>query len=104
MSGAIAIGILTAGGTYLLLQRGLVRMVLGFTLLSHGINLVLVRGRESARGVPIAEYVGSPADPTGQAFALTAIVVGLGTSVFILALALRRTQTQGESDVEEGRG
>lgn len=100
MSGAVAIGVLVTAGLYLILQRGIVRMVIGFTLISHGINLLLVRSGGPARGIPIAPYRGMPADPTVQAFALTAIVVGLGTSVFLLAVALARARTHREDDVE----
>lgn len=100
MSGALAVGLLVGSGVYLVLQRGLVRMMVGFILLSHGINVLLVRAGGLARGVPIAPFERTPADPTGQAFALTAIVVTFGTTIYLVAVALRRA-TAGEDDDPE---
>ncbi|MDQ4130858.1 MAG: sodium:proton antiporter, partial [Actinomycetota bacterium] len=102
-SGALAVGVLTASGVFLILQRGLVRMVIGVVLIQHAVNLLLVlAGGSTQRGSPIAPYEQPPADPLGQAFALTAIVIGLGTTIFLLAVALRYVRTHGEEDVEEG--
>lgn len=102
MTAALAVGVLGAVGTYLLLQRGLVRMVIGFVVLQHAVNLLLVTLR-GGQGVPIVPLPADPADPVGQAFALTAIVIGLGTTLVLLALALRRAQTRDEDDVEGER-
>lgn len=101
-SGAIAVGVLTASGVFLVLQRGLVRMVIGLVLVQHAVNLLLVlAGGPTRRGVPIAPYQEAPSDPLSQAFALTAIVIGLGTTIFLLAVALRYVRAHGEEDVEE---
>lgn len=101
MTAAVAIGLLAAGGTYLVLQRGLVRLVIGFVVLQHAVNLLLVTARGRSTGAPLAPLQGDVADPLGQAFTLTAIVIGLGTSLFLLSLALRRAHTHREDDVEE---
>lgn len=100
---AVAIGGLAAAGTYLLLQRGLIRKVLGLLLLEHAINILLVTIRAGPRtAAPITPYGGPPADPLGHAFALTAIVIGLATTVFLVALALRHAREH--MDDEEGDG
>ena len=39
---ALTIGVLVAGGTYLLLQRSLVRIAFGVGVLSHAVNLFLL--------------------------------------------------------------
>ena len=102
MSGALAVGALAAAGTFLLLQRGLVRAVLGFVLVEHALNVAMVlAGGTTRRGVPIVEYSEPPADPLVQAFALTAIVIGLGTTAFLLALAFQHATTHREDDVEQ---
>lgn len=86
----ITVGFLVAGGVYLLCQPGLVRIVFGITLLSHGANLVLLASGVSAwRGEPLTG-TGDPAeagDPLPMAFVLTAIVITLAVTVFVLALA-----------------
>lgn len=86
---AITIGILIAGGVYLVLQRGMVRIVLGMTLISHGANLIiLAAGIGAWRGEPFGgRPLGSMADPLPQAFVLTAIVITMATTAFMLMLA-----------------
>jgi len=39
---AIIVGALFATGTYLILQRTLTRIVIGFAVLSHGVNVLLL--------------------------------------------------------------
>ena len=48
---AITIGILVAGATYLFLQREMLRIILGFILLGHAGNLILI---------PTIGHVGPP--------------------------------------------
>ena len=62
----ITVGLLVAGGVYLLCQPGLVRIVFGITLLSHGANLVLLASGVSAwRGEPLSG-TGDPADEAAE--------------------------------------
>jgi multicomponent Na+:H+ antiporter subunit C len=102
MTAAAIVGVLAAAGTYLVLQRGLVRMALGFVLLGHAANVLLVvSGGIQRRGVPIeGETVGRAADPLPQAFTLTAIVIGFGMTAFLLALAFRAQRDLGDDDLE----
>ncbi len=86
----LTIGILVAGGVYLMLQRGMVRVVFGILLLSHAANLILLAAGVSAwRGEPLMDgtSVAEAADPLPQAFVLTAIVITLAVTVFMLTLA-----------------
>ncbi len=92
MTLAIAVGVLVAGGTYLLLERGLIRPVLGLTLISHAVNLMLLaaggsqRRREPLLGLGIDES--QMADPLPQAFILTAIVIFFGITIYLLTLTV----------------
>ena len=100
MTAAIAVGLLVAGGVYLIVQRGLVRVIVGFILLGHAVNvLVLSAGGMARRGLPLIGQ-GDPdqaADPLPQAFVLTAIVITFGITVYLLALA----RASGSADDEE---
>ena len=101
MTGAVAVGVLVAAGVYLVLQRGVVRLTIGFVLLGHAANLLLVlSGGTGRRGVPFAGASGQPADPLPQAFALTAIVIGFAVSAFLLSLAFRTAEIVTDDDVE----
>lgn len=101
MSGAVVIGVLVAAGTFLVLQRGLVRIALGFVILSHAVNVLLIlSGGVARRGAPLVDSPGRPADPLPQAFALTAIVISFGVTAFILALAFRGANVAEDDDTE----
>lgn len=104
MSGPVIVGILVAAGVYLILQRGLVRITLGIILIAHGVNvLILVAGGIGRRGVPIVgENSGEIADPLPAALVLTALVIGLGMTAFLLGLAYRGRRVLGTDDTEEG--
>lgn len=87
----IVVGLLMAGAVYLLLQREMLRIILGFVLLGHAANLILIAaGGTSRREAPF----GSPedhsviADPLPQAFVLTAIVIAFSITIFMLVLSV----------------
>ncbi len=87
----ITIGVLVTGGVYLMLQRGMVRIIFGLALVSHAANLLLLTtGVSSFRGEPLADRtaVEVAADPLPQAFVLTAIVITLAVTIFMLTLAV----------------
>ena len=91
MTLAIMIGVLTGGGVYLMLQRGMVRVVFGLGLISHAVNLILLTAGVAAwRAEPLSDIasVDEAADPLPQAFVLTAIVITLAVTVFMLSLAV----------------
>ena len=101
MSGSVAVALLAAAGSFLVLQRGIVRIALGFVMLGHAVNLLLVlAGGSERRGVPIEGQAGVPADPLPQAFALTAIVISFGITAFLLALAYLTRDVAGDDDTE----
>lgn len=90
---AILIGVLVAVSVWLMLSRNLVRLLLGFALLSNAVNLsIFVAGRLTRAAPPlIAEgaegFAGAFANPLPQALVLTAIVIGFGLLAFALVLA-----------------
>ena len=87
---SVTVGVLVAGAVYLMMQRGMVRIVFGLALLSHAANLVLLStGVTAWRAEPIAGQSDPAvaADPLPQAFVLTAIVITLAVTVFMLMLA-----------------
>lgn len=100
MSLAISVGLLTAAAVYLFMQRGMVRIVLGFVLISHAANLVLFSAGDSALRILPYTGAGNPeeqADPLPQAFVLTAIVIAFSITMFMITLAITTT---GDDDTE----
>ncbi|MFV2086965.1 sodium:proton antiporter [Micromonospora sp. LOL_021] len=104
MTVALVIGLLTAAGVYLILHRGLIRVVIGFVLLGHAVNiLLLASGGLWRRQPPFGDVdPAATADPLPQAFALTAIVITFGITIFLLALAVVDRPRPGRPDLELG--
>lgn len=91
MSAAVLVTVLVAGGVYLILQRGLVRAALGFVLIGHAANVIILAagGQEDRETAYVGEGMPTEgiADPLLQAFTLTAIVITFALTVYMFALA-----------------
>ncbi|MGJ3509068.1 sodium:proton antiporter [Enemella sp. A6] len=88
---AIGVGILVGVGVAMILRRGLMRVIVGFVLLSHGVNLLIITAggidrRAAALGADLDPN--TVADPLPQAFVLTAIVIAFAITVLLLVLAI----------------
>jgi multicomponent Na+:H+ antiporter subunit C len=88
----VATSALYAGGTWLLISRSLLRVILGVALVGHGsvLLLVLAAGEPGAPAfADDAAGAGAVTDPLPQALGLTAIVITFALVAFLLALAWR---------------
>ncbi|MDY5785420.1 MULTISPECIES: cation:proton antiporter subunit C [unclassified Corynebacterium] len=87
---ALTIAILIAGAVYLVMQRGMVRIIFGMALFGHATNLTLLAtGVGSWRGeaFPSRTPLEDMSDPLPQAFVLTAIVIAMATTTILLMLS-----------------
>ncbi|MFC7620871.1 Na(+)/H(+) antiporter subunit C [Microlunatus sp. GCM10028923] len=96
-------GVLITAGVYLLLERSLTRILVGLLLTGNGVNVLFLVASGAAGGAPI---IGSTApaemsDPLPQAMVLTAIVITLGMAAFLLTLAYRSFQLNGNDEVAD---
>ncbi|MDK1476590.1 cation:proton antiporter subunit C [Streptomyces sp. 549] len=97
MTAAILVGVLVAGGVFLILQREMLRVTIGFVLLGHAVNVLFVAaGGMDRREAPLLgeNGPGEAADPLPQAFVLTAIVITFAITVYLLALMRAGGQDQ----------
>lgn len=90
---ALAIGVLTGSGLWLLLRPRTFQVIMGLALLSYAVNLFIFgMGRLTPGRAPIiAAGAGAPAqyaDPLPQALVLTAIVIGFATTALFLVVLL----------------
>lgn len=96
---ALTAGGLAGIGMWLLLDRNLIRVVLGVAILGNAINLgVLTSGRFSgseAAFVTATSVPPDPANPLPQALVLTAIVIGFGLFAFALAVLKSVRESHG---------
>lgn len=88
---ALAVGMMTATGVYLLLRKRSFPVVLGTMMLTYAVNLFLFSmGRLAVNRPPVIQVGGNGyTDPVPQALVLTAIVISFGTTAVIVTLALR---------------
>jgi multicomponent Na+:H+ antiporter subunit C len=86
---ALAVAVLFGTGVHQLLQRDLVRVVVGFVLISHSAVLTLLASGLTRGDAPIYPLPKSVSDPLPQAMALTALVIGLAVVALLLTLLLR---------------
>ena len=100
---ALVIAVLYSVGFYLLMQRSLMRILLGIVVLGHGSNLLLQiaggpPGRPPMLSIALPEEM---TDPLPQAMALTAIVITFALTTFLLALAYRSWTLLGHDEVRD---
>ena len=100
----IGSGVLIASGVYLMLDRAMTRMILGVLLIGNGANLLLLQSGGQAGAPPIlereSELFPESADPLAQAMILTAIVISMALSAFMLALAYRQYRYRTDDVIE----
>lgn len=103
---AFVVGILFTAGTYLILTKSLLRIILGTALLGHGVHLLLLTMAGLKTGAPplLGYAQESYADPLPQALILTAIVISFGVTALFFVLAYRAYKELGTDDMDELRG
>ncbi len=105
---AVAIGVLTGSGVWLVLRPRTYQLVIGLSLLSYAVNLfIFSMGRLRVGAAPVlgADGMVNPAayaDPVPQALVLTAIVIGFATTALLLVVLLVSRGLTG-SDHVDGR-
>jgi len=99
----IVIGVLAASGVYLLLERSLSRIAIGVIIIGNAVNLFLLAVGGPPGEAPIVGDT-NPADmsdPLPQAMVLTAIVITLALTGFLLAMAYRSWQLNEHDEVQD---
>jgi len=103
---SVAVGVLFMVGVYLILSKSLLRIILGTSLLTHGVHLLLLTMARLKTGTAplLGEHASSYVDPIPQALILTSIVISFGVTSFFFVLAYKAYQKLGTDDMEELRG
>ena len=103
---ALAIGILTGSGVWLILRPRTFQVIVGLSLLSYAVNLFIfvmgwVRGGRPPFVEPgVAVDFASFADPLPQALVLTAIVISFATTALLLAVLVVARGLTGTDHVD----
>ena len=96
-------GVLISAGVYLMMERSLTRILVGVLLAGNGVNLLFLVASGEPGGAP---FIGTDrgrdiSDPLPQAMVLTAIVITLGLTAFLLTMAYRSFQLNGHDEVAD---
>jgi multicomponent Na+:H+ antiporter subunit C len=102
---ALVIGLLFAGAVYSILRPNLIRMVIGFGLLSNAVNLLMIacggyRLDSAAPFVKDPEQVAGLMDPLPPDIILTAIVISFAVGALFLTIAYVLYRDYGTDDPE----
>ncbi|MBI4927213.1 MAG: Na+/H+ antiporter subunit C [Anaerolineae bacterium] len=106
---ALVVGVLFAGGLYMMMRRSLVKVLVGMLLLSNAVNLTiftvgrLVPARPPLIGLEARQVLPGSADPLPQALILTAIVISFGMTAFAVTLIRKTYQKIGTDDLDSLR-
>mgnify|MGYP006270408665 CR=1 FL=1 len=107
---ATGFGLVLIGFAGVLLNRNVLRMAIGFSIVDTGVAMVIVStGYVRGGTAPIvdaeAAATGAPfVDPVPAALTVTAIVIGLAVTAVVLAYAIRLHRATGSLDIGDFRG
>lgn len=105
---AFIVGILFGVGVLHVLQRDLIKLVLGFSLMLGAANLfVFTCGTLAGERAPYVSKAVKASDPVPQALILTAIAIGFATTALLISFVLlisQRFQTLNADDVSDLEG
>ncbi|MGI9049043.1 MAG: sodium:proton antiporter [Rubrobacteraceae bacterium] len=99
---SLVIATIFGSGAYLVLQRNLIRVVIGMILISNASILFIIasglsRGRPPIYPIPDGVDV---SDPLVQAMALTALVISSSVTALLLSLVYRLYVSHNSVDLE----
>lgn len=104
----------TIGLYGVLVKRDLIKIIIGITFMEIGVNLFWISLGYRVGGtapiltpgeVPFTNWIPQTTlvDPLPQVLVLTAIVIGLGTTVLLIAIAIIAYQRYGTFDIQKMR-
>lgn len=101
---AVAIGVMSGSGVWLILRPRTYQVIIGLCLLSYAVNLFIF----SVGGIKInapavlgdGVDISTLADPVPQALVLTAIVIGFATTALFLVVLLAARGLTGTDHVD----
>lgn len=101
----LAMGVMFAGGVYLMLSRSLTRVLLGIVLFGNAGNLMLVLTSGKPGRAPLTDgqnlSTQGMSDPLPHALTLTAIVITFGMTSFMLAMIYRSWRLMRRENLED---
>ena len=100
---AASVFLLLTAGVYLVLQKTLLRVVIGLALVSHSVHLILLTSGRRGELAPVlipGAGTASVTDPLPQAFVLTAIVIAMAMTIYLFAAMAALARRGQRMDME----
>ena len=100
---SLAVAVMFGSGAFLVLQRDLLRVVVGIVLISNSASLFIVATGLTRGEPPILQLPegSSVSDPLVQAMAITAVVITSSVAALLLALIYRLYVSHETVDLED---
>ncbi|MBE2220732.1 MAG: NADH-quinone oxidoreductase subunit K [Anaerolineae bacterium] len=99
---AVSIGLLFATGIFQLLRRNVIRSAMGLMILANGVNLfLLTTGAYDGTSAAYTTEAGVHSDALPQALILTAIVISMGGTAFVLSMLYIISARYQTADMDE---
>jgi len=102
----MAVFLLMSVGVYLLLARRTFSTILGVSLIGHAVNLIVLSAGRVRSTAPLLQEGEAPrdvvetmADPMPQALVLTAIVISMAITLYLIAVMGLKAKREGIIDV-----
>jgi multisubunit Na+/H+ antiporter MnhC subunit len=102
----MAVFLLASVGVYLLMARRTFPTILGVSLIGHAVNLIVLSAGRVRSTAPLLEdgkasqgLVETMADPMPQALVLTAIVISMAITLYLIAVMGLMAKREGIIDV-----
>ena len=101
---SLIVGVLTAGGIYLVLRFRTFPVILGMSLLTYAVNIFLFSSGRLTIGAPPILTDDAPlyTDPLPQALVLTAIVISFGMTAVAVMIALGAYLGSDDDRIDDG--
>ncbi|MBK6327649.1 MAG: NADH-quinone oxidoreductase subunit K [Chloroflexi bacterium] len=102
---AVAVGFLFAIGVFQMLRRNVIRSVIGLMILANAVNLFLLStGAYDGLAAAYTTATDMRSDALPQALILTAVVISLGGTAFVLAMLYIISSRYQTADMDEVNG
>lgn len=102
---ALTVGLLFAIGIFQLLRRNIIRSVIGLVILSNAVNLFLLStGAYDGVAAAYTTSTGQRSDALPQALILTAIVISMGGTAFVMSMLYIISARYKTADMDEVEG
>ena len=107
----LALLVVAVGLYAVLCKKNIIKIIVGILILDYGVNLFLILTGYRTDGIApiltpemdIRQFQNTAVDPVPQALVLTSIVIGLGITALMTALAIRLYDKYHSFDISDFR-